>query len=542
MKRIIYISLIAVCTLVSTSCENWLDVNTNPNGPDAILPPDLYLPQIQSELSVAIQWDARYAGQYTQDWVSTGVDNVFDAHGHPTSSDAYSQLWRAVYFSMGYNLIDMMNSAEASQKYDFVGVGHILKALGWQMLTDYHGEIILSEAFTPDQRTFEYDNQEFVYNEIKKELQLGIQNLERTDGIDANGSGLRTADLIYNGDRSKWIKFAYGLLAINANRLTNKSSYNPDEVITNLNKSFTSNADDALIRYEGTNSANANWYGPIRNNLGALRQSTFIIGLLNGTNPSLMPAANDPVLTTEKLNDPRIAAMMAPAPDGKYRGLTPLAGLGSVVAERPNTFWGTTSGNVVTPSSQQVYLFGNATPHPIMTYAMLQFIRAEAEWRKAKGASQQALDAYKAGVTAHIDFARQFAVDKALYDQRRTAYLGSEETIPTTPVGLTLSKIMLQKYIATWGWGLGMMETWSDFRRYHYNVDVVPNDGITTTGVYTGFVLPSALAVSNNGQLAYRARPRFNSEYMWNKDALEKIGGFDPAFHTFETWFSKPSE
>lgn len=527
MRKIIFASLIAASVFSATGCKDYLDVNTNPNGPDALLQPELFLPQIQSEMAVAVQWDGRFAGQYVQNWASTATNQAVDLHANPLS-DSYAQLWRAVYWSMGYNLSDMIESGERSKKYDFVGVGHIMRAYGWQNLTDYHGPVIMKEAFNPDKRVFNFDEQKEVYPEIKRLLEEGIKNLERTDGLDAANSGLNKGDLIYSGNREKWKKFAYGLLAINAHRLTNKSSYDPNKVIEYVDKSLASNADNAMIRFEGAVSSNTNFFGPIRNNIASNRQTTYIVGLLDGTNPTLRDenlAAADPVFAGQHLKDPRLTAMLAPSPDGQYRGIRPGAGLAGIpAAEIPNNLWGAVGTS--TAQVRQIYIFGNAAQFPLMTYSQLQFIKAEAAW--IAGKKDVALDAYRKGVTAHIDFARTYAPDPAVYDQRKAAYLASEDMMPTTTAGLTLSKIMLQKYIATWGWGF--LETWSDMRRYHYNQD---------GEVYTGFVLPEELHVSNQGVPAYRARPRYNSEYMWNQEALRAMGGFDENYHTYETWFSK---
>ena len=537
MRKLICASLVAVSLFASTGCEDYLDVNTNPNGPDALLQPELFLPQIQSELAVATQWDGRFAGFYTQNWGFTSAGYALELHANPLS-DSYAQLWRAIYWSMGYNLSDMIESAEKSKKYDFVGVGYIMRALGWQNLTDYHGPVIMKEAFNSDKRTFNYDEQKEVYVEIERLLKLGIQNLERTDGLDPANSGLNKADLIYGGNREQWKKFAYGLLAINAHRLTNKSTYDPNKVIDYVDKSLASNADDAMVRFQGEVSSNSNFFGPLRNNIGSYRQSKFIVGLLDGSNPVLTDPAlvgQDPKtdFATQHMKDPRLVAMLAPAPDGQYRGVAPGVGISewptAQASQRPNTLWNTTTGNTVTPSSQQIYIFGNDAKFPLMTYAQLQFIKAEAAWIGNK--KDVALEAYKEGVIAHLDFVRAYAPDKATFDQRKAKYLASEVYMPTSVAGLSLSKIMLQKYIATWGWGF--LDTWSDMRRYHYDLD-------GSALVYAGFELPEELSSSNMGKPAYRARPRYNSEYMWNKDALEKIGGFNEDYHTYEMWFSKP--
>lgn len=529
MKKILSICFIIASCFIITSCDDYLDVNTNPNGPDSLLEPEFFLPQIQSELALGLQRDGRFAGHYTQNWFyvyTRSTSRSINYHGNPLS-DAYAYLWRAVYWSMGHNLSDMILSAEQSKKYDFVGVGYILRAFGWQVLTDYHGPVILKQAFDTSRRAFDYDEQQEVYAEVQRLLQLGIESLERTDGLSSTDSGLRDADLIYAGDRDRWIKLAYGLLAINAQRLTNKSTYDANKVIEYVDKSFTSNADDALVPFQGEVSANTNFFGPLRRNIGVYRQSEFIVGLLDGTNPVL----TDPTLVVDGVHskDPRLAAMLAPAPDGEYRGARPESARSDwITSQRPYNLWSTT-GYRASEANPQIYFFNNDAAFPVMTYAQLQFIKAEAAF--IANNKSVALEAYKNGVNAHIDFAEQYATDKAVYADRKAAYLASEVFLPNNEADLTLSKIMLQKYIATWGWAF--IDTWSDMRRYHYDIDA-------STPVYAGFELPEFFASSNNEKPIYRARPRYNSEYVWNRDALDKIGGFDEDYHTKEMWFSTP--
>jgi hypothetical protein len=98
-----------------------------------------------------------------------------------------------------------------------------------------------------------------------------------------------------------------------------------------------------------------------------------------------------------------------------------------------------------------------------------------------------------------------------------------------------LSMIMLQKYIAMFGYGT--FETWTDMRRYHY-VDL---DKTTGKQVFTDFVAPSGTGLfeDNGGKLVYRMRPRFNSEYVWNINELGRIGATQLDYHTKEQWFSQ---
>jgi hypothetical protein len=113
----------------------------------------------------------------------------------------------------------------------------------------------------------------------------------------------------------------------------------------------------------------------------------------------------------------------------------------------------------------------------------------------------------------------------------RARYLASGN-VSQNPATLTVSDVMLQKYIALWGWGL--LETWVDLRRYHYT-DADPLFPLIP--VYRGYTLPTGFA---QGKPAYRIRPNYFSEYVWNLEELTKYGGNKSDYHTLECWFSQP--
>ncbi len=187
-----------------------------------------------------------------------------------------------------------------------------------------------------------------------------------------------------------------------------------------------------------------------------------------------------------------------------------------------------------------MYLFGDKVVMPIMTASEIQFMRAEAAFKK--GYTGIALDAYTQGINLHFDLINRPSFPRGnnvLYTANpitaaeRTAYLNGNNVRRTTAT-LTLSDIMLQKYIALYGWGF--FETFVDMRRYHWTLDLDPTTGLQ---VYKGFTLPT-LAPENLGKPVYRVRPRFNSEYVWNREELLRIGALNGDYHTYETWFSQP--
>ncbi len=518
MKKITKIFLVATILLGLNSCDKFLDVNTNPNNPQEV-EAALQLAPMTSYLAQAYVFDSRYIGRYVQNFHFYLAGDVWDFQSYVRNSDAGAQLWRDVYWHAGLNLSNLLADAQAGEKWDYYGVGLLMRAYGWQMLTDIHGELVISEAFIPNKTTFKYDSQEFAYQEVVKLTNEAIASLQRTDGAVAQAA-LARGDLIYAGDRSKWIKFANALLAINASHLTNKASYNPDQVIAYVDASFASNADDALVPFNGTTTVDANVLGPLRGNWQSYGQSSFIANLMGGNNTAF-----------PGVRDPRIGVFLSPSTDGIYRGITLGQGQATSVPEpqRVRNLLNTplTATNVQFPAGTTgKYMFADKAKFPLVTYAQLQFIKAEAAFRK--GDRVTALTAYRNGISASIDFANSnLNSATAISATDKTAFLTNPIIVPINPGDLTLSKILLQKYIAQFGYG--NIEQWCDLRRFNYD-----------PATFVGLTPLTIFQADNNGKPVQRLRPRYNSEYLWNIDALNSVGGFDLDYHTKPMWFTQP--
>lgn len=525
ITRLLRAGALAGALAAATACDEFLDINENPNGPQTVSA-NLYLAPMLHWVGTSPAFDGRFVGRYTQQWTLPGTAlSTWDRMGYDPSSDNGAQQWRDVYWSLGQNLVDMNDLATAEERWDLLGVGLVLKAWGWLVLTDLHGEIIVREAIDASKFAFSYDTQEYAYQEVEALLDSAIVLLNRTDGA-VDAAYLGRTDIVYAGNRDRWLRFAHGLKAITLNHYSNKAAYDPAAVIAEVDLAFTSNADDALLRYTGTQPGfeDYNFLGRTRNNLTAYRQTEFVVSLMNGT-------------AFGGVVDPRMSRMLAPAPDGVYRGLDiDVIGFGALTAtQQPNNFMGYAgTGGLALPSR---YLFADRVRLPIMTYAQLQFVKAEAALRAGNRAL--ALTAYTNGIGAHIDFVNARNQDDGqtpsqITAAERTAFLGNTAIVPTDPNLLTLTRIMSQKYIAQWAWGHN--EVWMDLRRYHYT-DLDPATGAQ---VFPGFTPPVVLYPDNGGERVQRIRPRFNSEYVWNRAGLDAIGGLALNYHTVPLWITQP--
>ena len=54
-----------------------------------------------------------------------------------------------------------------------------------------------------------------------------------------------------------------------------------------------------------------------------------------------------------------------------------------------------------------------------------------------------------------------------------------------------------------------------------------------------GIKIPDERLLANH-KIVHRIRPRFNSEYVWNRPGLEAIGGLALDYHTKPLWITQP--
>ncbi|MGB5006052.1 MAG: SusD/RagB family nutrient-binding outer membrane lipoprotein, partial [Ferruginibacter sp.] len=408
-KTIIKITLF--CTLVFSmfSCKKSIDdAYTNPNAPVRV-PVEELLPQMISAMAAnyaghGTMNDIRYIGAYVQNWQFYNPLSNYDQMGYTnTAGDVGQSTWRMHYYDIGQNNVRMMEWAAEEKKWDYVGVGKAIFAWSWLTLTDYHGDVILDEAFRTDLITFKYNTQDEVYAHVKNLCFEALDFLGRTgDGV--SQANLAKGDAyFYNGDVQKWKKFVYGVLARYYNHQSNKTTYKADSVIYYANLAMAANADNAAVKFEANLlSATNNFFGPYRGNLTgtgataptAIRQGRYIANLENGTNSEF-----------SGVPDPRAWYMLRGNTNGTIVGVEPNKGQTVITAnDRPENFWGTSQAAAANNTGSNAncrFIFRDNAQFPIMTAAEMKFLVAEAAFRK--GDKPTAYQAYKDGISLHFD-------------------------------------------------------------------------------------------------------------------------------------------
>lgn len=208
MKRIIYSALLVSSLLFAASCgKDWLtELANNPNQPSQA-PVQLVLPPVLSN----------YAGQVVSGYARVGNWMGYFAYSGSYSLNANTLTyfldntegdWNFWFGQLkNVNYIEETAAAQENMEY-FVAAAKTLKAFGYQYLADSYNMAPYTEAFKGSENFFPtYDLAKDIYSTSIADLDSAIAVFTSAD-LEATAVSLGSNDIMFDGDVSKWAKFA----------------------------------------------------------------------------------------------------------------------------------------------------------------------------------------------------------------------------------------------------------------------------------------------------------------------------------------------
>ena len=259
-KSIILCGL-SVAALSLTSCNDWLDVNNDPNTPtsaDASYSSRMTYMQHYSIAAYMIPSSntAYYCGQlatYTGGQQTAAMN--WNLGGSNRANN--SQQWFLV--PVGGNLPDLYNSAMADGAYHYAAVACYFKAFGFMNLADLFGEVPFDEALG-DAVAPKYNTGKEVFLGCIKLIDEAIELFQKPQEADARP--LSEGDMWNGGDTGKWLKLCYFMKARWLNHLSKKQpgsytegKYDQQAILDCLSHAMQSNADNTVVYHEDNNSS-----------------------------------------------------------------------------------------------------------------------------------------------------------------------------------------------------------------------------------------------------------------------------------------------
>ena len=206
MKKIFFASLL-VLGLALTSCDDYLDINQDPNSPtQENLTPSMILPAVELNLCHSYGDYLRTVGGYFTQYYAHefGTSNYLDYSQFNQSPTRSSATYRQLNTRVLNNIKTIREMATENEEWGTYLAATVLRAFTYQVLVDCYGEVPFTQAQNLEYLTPEYDDGQDIYNAILDELDEALAKVSAGDQV-------ATSLLFPGGTAADWIKFANAL-------------------------------------------------------------------------------------------------------------------------------------------------------------------------------------------------------------------------------------------------------------------------------------------------------------------------------------------
>ena len=444
MKKIKLYIISFLVLFMSLSCEETLDINTNPLAatsadPNAVLP------------YVIVQYSARKTTELAtriQDVTGHMAGNFNSPRLGSTTSFLTGNTWFMYYNQVLGNLLLVENDAKeaGAPSNNVAAIAVIIKALAYYELSSIWGDIPFTQALDGQEfPTPEFDDQETVFRGVVSMLDEAIALI---DGMPDEGVfDVSTGDLIYGGNMDLWRRYANSLKLRVLMLLRNRDTSVDSQITATLAQPLIENASHAAyLRYSGGPGAeNGIWnlvnafFGPSNEDFGVHTPSEIIFEVM------------------EETNDPRIDLFMINSEAG---------------AAETGIFFTTDfaiyNDNIIRPDYPDIWFLPGE----------ISFYRAELALKGVTGEDAQAL--YEQGITQTMEFWGG-GIPGALITLSSTEisdFVASLPTLASLSTDEALAAVHNQQYLETF---LRPIVAWNHIRRTDVPaVPAAPGSAITT--------------------------------------------------------------
>lgn len=444
MKKAI-LSLFALA-IVSVSCDDFLDVNENPNDP-SISTPSLTLPVALEDFGELNGRTMTYLGnQLVVNWATPSnwsANAIYSRYNF--SADDFSNIFETSYATIFKNLTYIENYEDPSGAVDYSNykaISKIVKGFQYQMLVDLYGDVPYTEAnLRGDNTTPAYDDAETIYKSVIEDLGVAVDLINNSAAAEDPG----TQDILFEGHMDYWVEFAN---SIRLRMLVRMSNTGQDAYISSQIADITANGGGFIHATAGVNpgyTASDNQQSPffdyfVQPNGAQQNRKDFTV------------ASEYALAFLTNANDPRLERLYEEAANGGYKGAeqsTILPGVGFTSDDLSKVG----PGLLVSADQDQI----------VMSEAEALFVQAEATVRgylPGGDAAAQAL--YEAAITASFV---QLGVEDA-ETEAQTYYNQDIINVSWDDSTDKIQAIITQKWVALNG--TSSIESWIDLTRTGY--------------------------------------------------------------------------
>ena len=207
MKRNIRYILAALLVVHFTSCESFLDVNTDKVNP-AHAPYDMVLaPAVASSATVIGGQFAILGSLWAQHFTQSNTANQYKTiDGYRLTSSDFNGSFNELYSGALNDYATVIEETEVAQDWNTSLMAVTMQAYTFQVLVDLYDQIPFTEALKGKSGNIspKYDESSVVYDGLISRL----DNAMSKDFSAVTNMNIGAKDLIFNGDMAKWKQFA----------------------------------------------------------------------------------------------------------------------------------------------------------------------------------------------------------------------------------------------------------------------------------------------------------------------------------------------
>jgi hypothetical protein len=445
--------IIALSVFLGFGCtKNYYDINTDPTRITTLATEDIKGLFTNAEYMAMYSGDGSAEYQYAQGFFAdlyaqySAITATFDpTDRYNISQEWIQEQWIGTFRAMA-PLVNILKQTTKPEQKALNSIARIWKVWTIHRATDYYGPFPYT-YIGYDSTVIPYDSQQDIYMDLFKELKEATSDLLQNINLESFGS----ADVIFGGDNTKWLKFANTLrlrLAIRISDIEPAMAKEEAEAAV-AGGVMTELSDDAYLLSTGVNYNGFN------------RQSSWNEFRMSATMESYLVGYQDPRLS--KFWQPSVNT-------GEYKGVRNGMNTEEIVASENEP--DNTSG----PSEYLMDINQSTTPSTVMYAAEAYFLRAEGllnGWNMGGTAKEL----YETGIELSL---RTWGITDA---SAISAYINSNK-VPSAPGGYFHSpavadipvkfaadeatqreQIGTQKWIALFPEG---HEAWASFRQSGY--------------------------------------------------------------------------
>lgn len=487
MKK--FFPIILSLAIFLSSCDSWLEINTDPNSPSEITV-NKVLPGINSDIGYYFSYDFMNLGYITAVYThQLTTRESIDQYGIRGSN--MDNTWAGLYAGPVKDIETLIEQATLTDNMLYAGIGRVYKAYLASQMVDLWGDLPYKETAKSGNYNPVFDNQEAIYTDLLAVLDTAIMNFN--DQTSANTTKPGADDIIYQGDIDLWIKAANSLKLKLYVQVMETSLYDQAKVNALLAGDLIEAGEDFSIPYgpsQAPDDRNQGFVGEYAGGQISGYISPWFYEIMKGEADHIFTGIEDPRIPyyfATQLADPADAENLPEYQNGNFVSIY----FGSNGVNRDhsgrNTFTmiglypvggAFDSDDLDKSSSLGVDDGTGAAPYRMITYADILYLQAELI---AKGK-----------VTGNLAEVLEAAIEASFDQVDAVAEVAGKGTIPTlsgsdevndyitsvmTRFGNASSEkqfeiVMTQKWISKFG---ASVDAYTDYRRTGYPVMFDPN-------------------------------------------------------------------